>query len=223
MKITNTSLKSILGITAAAASLVIGAPVINAQNKTTVLSKDTITLTKDTLVLSKDTFQYSVPPTGTTEDSILNKAPSPQITIKGEKKNAAIVVDLNRNILYQYDVNGKPTCAYLVASGKKSSPTDTGIRVVTHVEQYPYKTASPKTKRRRKPWDYGPRVICLETVDPQTGVRGKTGEFIHGNNNPKSLGKYASLGCIRMDNGIIKKLAKEVKKGDLVLITKYFR
>ena len=222
MDITITPIRKILGITTAAAALVFGAPAINAQNKVT-LSKDSITMTKDTLVLAKDTFQYAVPPTGTTEDSILNKAPSPQITIKGEKKNAAIVVDLNRNILYQYDVNGKPTCAYLVASGKKSSPTDTGIRVVTHVESYPYKTASPKTKRRKKPWDYGPRVICLETVDPQTGARGKTGEFIHGNNNPKSLGKYASLGCIRMDNGIIKKLAKEVKRGDLVLITKYFR
>ena len=218
MKITNTSFKSILGMTAAAASLLIGAPAINAQNKTTALSKDTITMTKDTLVLSKDTFQYSIPPTGTTEDSILKKAPSPQITVKGEKKNAAIVVDLNSNVLYQYDESGKPICAYLVASGKKKYPTDTGIRVVTHIERYPYKTASPKTKRYKKPWDYGPRVICLETVDPKTGARGKTGEFIHGNNNPASLGKYASLGCVRMDNTIIKYLANIVKPGDIVVM-----
>ncbi len=48
----------------------------------------------------------------------------------------------------------------------------------------------------------------------------QTGQFIHGNNDISSLGKYASLGCIRMDNEVIKKLAKEVKRGDIVVIRK---
>ena len=68
------------------------------------------------------------------------------------------------------------------------------------------------------PDDYGPRVICLETVDPETGKRGKTGEFIHGNNNPSSLGKYASLGCVRMDNTVIKYIASMLKPGDIVVM-----
>ena len=65
-----------------------------------------------------------------------------------------------------------------------------------------------------------PKIICLQKVDPETGTRSSTGEFIHGNNNPASLGKYASLGCIRMDNDVIRELAANVKRGDIVVITK---
>ena len=35
-----------------------------------------------------------------------------------------------------------------------------------------------------------------------------------------SLGEYASHGCVRMDNKIIKKLSEQVKRGDIVVITK---
>ena len=121
-------------------------------------------------------------------------------------------------VLYHYNDKGEAVAAYLVASGKKSTPTDKGLRIVTHIESYPYKSAPAGTKRRRNPGNYGPRIICLETVNPKTGARGKTGEFIHGNSNPKTLGKYASLGCIRMDNEVIKKLAREIKRGAFVLI-----
>lgn len=169
-----------------------------------------------------DTFETSVKvtPAGTSEKSVLIMAPNPEVEIAGETVNAAIVVDLSKNVLYHYNEYGEADKAYLVASGKKRYPTDTGIRVVTHCESYPYKSAPVSTKRRKQPWNYGPRVICLETVNPDTGARGKTGEFIHGNNNPDSLGKYASLGCIRMDNTVIKELAAQVKRGDIVLIKK---
>ena len=168
----------------------------------------------------KDTFEKSqeIPPSGKSEFLTLLWAPTPKVTIKGVKQTAKIVVDLSKNVLYTYDDRGKPTNAYLIASGKKSSPTDKGIRVVTHVEKFPYKYAPPTTKRFQRPQDYGPNVICLETIDPITGEQGRTGEFIHGNNNPKKLGQYASLGCMRMDNEVIKKLAKEVKRGDIVII-----
>ena len=206
MNITFTGIKHALGLTLAAGTLAIAAPVARAQTDSTTLQKDTVELS------------MKVPPTGTTSESILLAAPNPKVKLAGEQKNAAIVVDLSKNILYQYDVNGKATCAYLVASGKNSTPTKTGLRVVTHVESFPFKSAPASTKRRKKPWDYGPRIICLETIDPETGKRGITGQFIHGNANPESIGKHASLGCIRMDNGIIKKLAKEVKRGDLILM-----
>ena len=55
-------------------------------------------------------------------------------------------------------------------------------------------------------------------LDPKTGEQTRTGEFIHGNNNVNSLGKYASNGCIRMDNEIIKQFALEIKAGDIVII-----
>ena len=199
--------RKFFGITLAAGT--IAAAPLMASNNTTGLSQDTVTLSTKT-----------IPPSGTSDSLVLDSAPSPVVVVQGKKRTAAIVVDLSKNVLYKYDEEGQPEAAYLIASGKKRTPTDPGLRVVSHVEKYPYKSAPAQTKRHKQPWNYGPRAIILETVDPKTGRRGSTGEFIHGNNNAASIGKYASLGCMRMDNEVIKKLAEQVKKGDLVLITK---
>lgn len=168
----------------------------------------------------QDTFELrdSVPPSGTTGSFILNAAPDSKIKIQGETKHAVIIVDTSQNVLYKYDKNGEPECAYLVATGKPSTPTDRGVRIVSHIETYPYKSAPANTKRRRAPKDYGPKIICLEKLDPTTGEKSPTGEFIHGNNNPSSIGKYASHGCIRMDNEVIKIVSKQVKRGDIIVI-----
>lgn len=175
-----------------------------------------------TIQAKPDTFEIveKVTPQGTDSEEILFNAPSPDIKVLGEYKTAKIIIDLSKNILYKYDEFGNPEKAYLVASGKKGSPTDTGVRIVTHIETYPYKTAPWSTKRRRNPKAYGPKIICLDKLNPLTGERSRTGEFIHGNNNPNSLGKYASLGCVRMDNEVIKELSTQVKRGDIVIIKK---
>ncbi len=200
------NIRQVILTLAAAGSITAAAQSIKTTSET--LQKDTFTTT----------IAENIPPAGTTADSVLLYAPSPKIKIQEEIKNARIVVKLSTNVLYKYNKEGEAVSAYRIASGKKSTPTKTGVRVVTHVEQYPYKSASPKTRRHRKPQDYGPRVICLETIDTQTGKRGTTGQFIHGNNNPNSIGKHSSLGCIRMDNEIIKQLAAEVERGDIVII-----
>lgn len=170
--------------------------------------------------VKQDTFEHSIPACGTTNIHNLIGAPSAEVTIAGVKHNAVIVVDISKNVLYKYDSEGHPEAAYLVASGKKNTPTDVGVRIVTHTETYPYRTAPARSKRRRTPRDYGPKIICLNKIDIKTGEQSPTGEFIHGNNNPSSIGKYASHGCIRMDNEVIKQLAKEVKRGDIVIIRK---
>ena len=169
-----------------------------------------------------DTFEKTteITPKGTDDKTILLNAPSADVEIKGEKRTAKIVVDLSTNVLYKYDEFGNAQKAYLIASGKKKTPTDVGIRIVSHTEKYPYKSAPETTRRHKEPWLYGPRAIILDKLDPETGKRSQCGEFIHGNNNPKSIGKYASLGCMRMDNEVIKELAAEVKRGDIVIITK---
>ena len=182
MKITPiNNFRKLFGITLAAGAIA-SAPLITSGSNQ-VLAQDTVTLTTQ------------VPPKGTTDSLILKSAPSPVVFVTGERKNAAIVVDLSKNVLYKYDEDGQPEIAYRIASGKPRTPTDTGLRMVLGVEKYPYKSAV-------------------------TGRKGSTGEFIHGNNNPSSIGKYASLGCMRMDNEVIKELASQVKRGDLVLITR---
>ena len=170
---------------------------------------------------NSDTFVRSITPKGTSDPAVLAKAPKPDITIAGEKKKAGIIVDIDTNTLYTYDEKGNPTKAYLVASGKKSTPTDRGIRIVTHKEKYPYRSAVG-TKRRRSPKDYGPFVVILKKIDPATGEQTKTGEFIHGCRSYQDTfetdpGRYVSHGCIRMDNEAIVEV-KEVKSGTIVII-----
>lgn len=167
----------------------------------------------------QDTFvKDSVPPSGTTNEKFLASAPSPNVKVCGENKKAKFVVDLSKNVLYTYDSQGKPINAYRIASGKPSTPTHSGIRIVTHIETYPYKSAPKTSKRRRTPKAFGPKVICLDIINPKTGERKHTGEFIHGNNNFASLGKYASHGCMRMDNDVIKKLSTYAKPDDIVIV-----
>lgn len=152
----------------------------------------------------------------------LQDAPSPEIVVAGKKQNAGIVVDLSSNKLYRYDSDGDVIDGYKVATGaigsNGKSITGTGIREVDHIETYPYKGALG-TKRIKNPKAYGPKLLYLTTIDPKTGANlGSNGEFIHGNNDASSIGEYASGGCIRMDNEVIKQFAKEVKPGTLVLI-----
>ena len=160
----------------------------------------------------------SVPPSGTTNANFLASAPSPDIMVCGKNKKAKFVINLSQNVLYSYDQNGQPKCAYRIASGKASTPTHSGVRIVSHTESYPYRSAPRHTKRRRNPRAYGPKAIILDILNTKNGARSSTGEFIHGNNDSTSIGKYASHGCMRMDNEVIKKISDDVKRGDLVLI-----
>ena len=185
---------------------------------------NTVFAAKDTLpAASADTKglvveKEKISPKGSTKPEHLKNAPSPKITIAGEEKNAAIVVDTENNLLYTYNEEGKAEAVYSVATGKKYTPTKKGIKMITRVEDYPYSTAYG-TKRKRNPNDYGPNVIIIENIDPETGkIVGRNGQFIHGNNNEKSLGTHASLGCVRMDNEVIKKLSQEVKRNTYVLM-----
>ena len=165
-----------------------------------------------------DFIVVTAPPEGTSEKDVLAGAPNPNVKIQGQMKTAKFVVDLSKNVLYKYNIQGKPEMAYMIASGKPSAPTSKGVRVVTHTETYPYRTAPAHTKRRRNPSAYGPKIILLNKLDPNTGEKSDIGEFIHGNNNFDSLGRYASHGCMRMDNEVIKQLAAEAKRGDIVII-----
>lgn len=172
----------------------------------------------ETAITTNESADMSLPTSkGSDDPEILAKAPNPKIKINGEEKNAVIIVDTERNILYHYDENGKPDMAYLVTTGKPSTPTDKMVKVVSHIENYPYSNAPANTKRHNDPKSYGPKIIILDKIDPETGKRSYHGEFIHGNNNPSNLGKHASHGCVRMDNEVIKILASQVKRGDIVI------
>ena len=114
----------------------------------------------------KDRFEKVVPPPeGSSDSAVLNAAPNPEISINGKVQNAVIVVDLSKNVLFKYDSLGVAEKAYLIASGKPNTPTDKGVRIVTHIEKYPYRTAPKSTKRRKNPGAYGPNIICLNKIN----------------------------------------------------------
>lgn len=174
-----------------------------------------------------DTFQKTqtietkkpvIPLGGSTDVAVLSKAPSCEVMVQGVKQKAVVVVDVSKNILYKYDNDGNPEIAFPIASGKPSTPTETGLRRISHVEVSPYKKAPPHTKRHRNPAPYGKRVIILDKYDPVTLKIESTGEFIHGTNDETSIGKYVSNGCMRMPNEAVIYLANQVKRGQLVLI-----
>ena len=107
-----------------------------------------------------------------------------------------------------------------IATGKKTTPTDKGIKKITWFENYPYREAPAISKRRKAPWDYGPKVIVLGFVDEKTGeVTHFNGEFIHGTNKPESIGTHASKGCIRMHNEDILELVEQLEK-DMYVVFK---
>lgn len=86
MKITPiNNFRKLFGITLAAGAIA-SAPLITSGSNQ-VLAQDTVTLTTQ------------VPPKGTTDSLILKSAPSPVVFVTGERKNAAIVVDLSKNVL----------------------------------------------------------------------------------------------------------------------------
>lgn len=203
----NFSPRKILGV--AGLTLCLSAPPLSAKD--TFEKEPVKTETIDTLAYKSQLSK-----------EILEQAPSPVITIAGEEKTAGIVVDVTENRLFRYDSLGRVMDGYIIASGKigrsGKSITDLGIRQVDHVESYPYRNAYG-TKRKQKPRDYGPNVLYLVSINPETGAcEGSNGEFIHGNNNFSSLGKHSSKGCIRMENEVIHKIAHEISNGTYVLI-----
>ena len=118
----------------------------------------------------------------------------------------AVVVELSAHRLTLYD-QGLKVSDYPVAVGATANPTPTGTFWITGVLQgYPSSA-------------YGSYALGTSAFSdtltewPGGGVVG-----IHGTNNPGSIGKSVSHGCIRMYNNDVTQLAQAVSLGTPVLI-----
>ncbi len=99
--------------------------------------------------------------------------------------------------------------SYTIAVGKRSTPTPVGTFRVA--------------KQAKNPTWYGPggQVVKAGRANP-VGTRwiglDRKGYGIHGTNAPRSIGRAASHGCIRMRNPDIEELFALVRVGDEVTI-----
>jgi lipoprotein-anchoring transpeptidase ErfK/SrfK len=104
--------------------------------------------------------------------------------------------------------NGKVKKVYVVAVGKKSTPSPTGtFTIMTRVVNPSY--------------SHDGEVVAPGPGNP-VGTRwmglSAKGYGIHGTNAPRSIGKAASRGCIRMRKDDLEELFAAVEKGDQVEI-----
>ena len=111
-------------------------------------------------------------------------------------KSLYIHIERKRHLLSLCD-NGRLLYSWPCAVGKKATPTPAGqFRIISKVELDSKQV-------------YGSRWMGLDL--PRYGI--------HGTNNPSSIGKDVSLGCIRMHNKDVEKLFSLVHKGTIVNIT----
>lgn len=103
---------------------------------------------------------------------------------------------------------------YAVATGKSDEDTPEGLFTVTFkVKQPSYTKLNIPGGDPKNP--LGTRWIGFDAKDTNGRVYG-----IHGTNNPTSIGKYISSGCVRMNNEDVERLFNKIPLGTKVLIVR---
>ncbi len=122
-------------------------------------------------------------------------------------RNRRIIVSIpDRKLALVED--GRVLRVYGVAVGARVSPSPTGeFKVVSRLSNPTY---------------YHPGVVIAPGRNNPLGTRwiglDRRGYGIHGTNEPRSIGKAASHGCIRMAKADLEQLFDEIEVGDVVEI-----
>ena len=124
-----------------------------------------------------------------------------------------IIVNKENNLLAYID-KGMIQQTFPVATGKTTELTPEGIFTVTVKAKNPYyrKKNIPGGDPRNP---LGTRWIGFDAKGTDGRIYG-----IHGTNQPSSIGKYISNGCIRMQNKNVEYLFDKVPIGTKVLVVK---
>lgn len=124
-----------------------------------------------------------------------------------------IIVNKESNQLAYID-DGKVQRTFPVATGKTTTLTPEGLFNVTVKAKNPYyrKKNIPGGDPRNP---LGSRWIGFDAKGTDGRIYG-----IHGTNQPSSIGKYISNGCIRMHNKHVEYLFDQVPVGTKVLVVK---
>ncbi len=133
------------------------------------------------------------------------------LPVKAEGTSQLIIINKSTNKLAFFD-SGKLVKVFNVATGRDNSFTPEGtFPIVNKIKNRPYYKDNIPEGDKRNP--LGDRWLGLNAL----GTYGTT-YAIHGNNNPNSIGTYASAGCVRMHNEEVRYLFEQVKTGTTVII-----
>jgi lipoprotein-anchoring transpeptidase ErfK/SrfK len=137
----------------------------------------------------------------------------------GQSRNVSVKIDTKTNMLGVFDA-GKLIAAYPVTVGSANTASPIGEWKVTRI------TKMPSFRYDREMLQHGERSGNFYVLRPgprnPVGVMwialNKKGIGIHGTNDPDSIGRAASHGCIRLANWDVVRLATKIKPGDNVSI-----
>ncbi len=126
-----------------------------------------------------------------------------------DQEGMSLKVDLSERKMYVLE-GGEVVQTYGVAVGKPSNPTPTGRfrtgRIIWNPSWNPPNTPWARGQKPRQPGD---------PKNPMRGVKIFFREptyYIHGTNDPASIGEAASHGCIRMTEEDAVALARRIEK-----------
>lgn len=124
-------------------------------------------------------------------------------TVKPTATGYSIVIKKKTNQLVLYQ-NGKRVKTFAVGTGKDTASTPVGsFRIVNHLEKPWYRAKGIRGGDPKNP--LGSHWLGLDVP----GTDGTT-YGIHGTNNPASIGKHISLGCVRMHNNDVEYLYEKL-------------
>ena len=138
------------------------------------------------------------------------------VDFKTKEPAGTIIIDTGKTYLYLILGKGKAV-RYGIGVGRDGF-TWSGIERISKMKEWP-DWFPPKEMIERQP--YLPRMMAGGSGNP-LGARalylGHTLYRIHGTNQPSTIGKFVSSGCIRLLNGDIEDLYSRVQVGTHVIV-----
>jgi lipoprotein-anchoring transpeptidase ErfK/SrfK len=167
-------------------------------------------------IFSDVSLNRSVAPEPVATDNISERLQRQIVKYPSDEAPGTIIVDTPRTFLY-YVLDGEKAIRYGIGVGRKGY-TWSGVKTIVRKTEWP-DWYPPQEMIARQP--YLPRMMAGGPGNP-LGARalyiGGTQYRIHGTNNPSSIGKHVSSGCIRMTNDNIVDLFNRVKIGAKVIV-----
>ncbi len=161
---------------------------------------------------------YATPaPAPDDEDSVLpERLRRAVVTLDTREAPGTIIIDTGNTVLY-YVLGGGRAIRYGVGVGRQGF-TWSGVQSISRKAEWP-DWYPPSEMIARQP--YLPRFVAGGPGNP-LGARamylGSSEYRIHGTNDPTTIGKFVSSGCIRLTNSDVSDLYSRVEVGTKVVV-----